>query len=453
MVRETAKEDPIDDAKYSRGGSHSQRDRDQRRKGETRRSPVTSQRESNILSDALEPGAKPSSATSIRSSILHSWIRGARLYFIDNLRWAMIMLVISMHAADTYSPLGNWYFADKTPLTVPELLAFAAWQTFLQSFFMGLLFFIAGFFVPSSFDRKGPSRFLRDRIFRLGLPVLFYMLLLGPVTEYFVAHSWRATHSSFPREWWRHIMDFEFLSESGPLWFCLALLIFSASYALVRAWRVNSALNLLNAKILGTSALICFALIMTALTFLVRLLQPSGSSFLKMQLGDFSQYVLLFSAGVLVARGQWLLKLPFASGMRWLVFTLTAGFAAWLATLITGGALAGNTKAYSGGWYWQSAAINVWGSFTCVGFCFGLLTLFRRYFNSQGRLARFLSANAFSVYVFHPPIVILATRALYGIPVDPLIKFLIVTCAGVVFTFVLSALLFRRIPLLRRILH
>lgn len=358
-----------------------------------------------------------------------------------------------MHAADTYSSLGNWYFADKIALPPSELLTFAAWQTFLQSFFMGLLFFIAGFFVPSSFDRKGPWRFFRDRLFRLGLPVLFYMLLLGPVTEYFVAHSWRATHSSFPREWWRHIIDLESLSESGPLWFCLALLIFSAAYVLLRALSVNRTPTRVNSRPPGTGALICFALSMAASMFLIRLVQPSGSSFFNMQLGDFSQYVLLFSAGVLAARGQWLLKLPFVPGMRWLVVTLTAGFAAWLAILIAGGALAGNTKSYSGGWYWQSAAINLWESFSCVGFCFGLLTLFRRCFHSQGRLARFLSANAFSVYVFHPPVVILSARALYGISFDPLIKFLIVTWAGVVITFVLSALLFRRIPLLRSILQ
>jgi hypothetical protein len=30
-----------------------------------------------------------------------------RLLFIDNVRWTMIILVISMHAADTYSPFGR----------------------------------------------------------------------------------------------------------------------------------------------------------------------------------------------------------------------------------------------------------------------------------------------------------------------------------------------------------
>jgi hypothetical protein len=278
------------------------------------------------------------------------------------------------------------------------------------------------------------------------------MFVLGPITEYYVAHSWSAANSSFAREWWRHIIDLEFLSESGPLWFCLALLIFSTAYAAFRLPRSSVLSTLPDQEPPGAGTLICFALLMATLTFLVRLVQPAGSSFLNMQLGDFSQYTLLFSAGVLAGRTQWLLNLSFASGMRWLTFTAMAGFAAWIAILITGGALQGNAKAYSGGWHWQSAAINLWESFTCVGFCFGLLALFRRKVDSQGRLARFLSDNAFSVYVFHPPVVIIAARALYGLSLDPLLKFVIVTCVGVVVTFALSDLVFRRIPLLRSIL-
>ena len=37
---------------------------------------------------------------------------------------------------------------------------------------MGLLFLIAGYFVPDSFDRKGPAKFLRDRMVQLGISTL-----------------------------------------------------------------------------------------------------------------------------------------------------------------------------------------------------------------------------------------------------------------------------------------
>ena len=379
--------------------------------------------------------------------------RRPRLLFIDNLRWAMIVLVVSMHAADTYSPLGNWYYVDRKPLSTAALLTFAAWQMYLQSFFMGLLFFIAGFFVPTSFDRKGPWRFVRDRAYRLGLPVLFYMFLLGPVTEYFCAHSWNSTApTSFISEWVKHIRNGQFLQENGPLWFCLALLIFSLGYVAWRTLRPRLDARSEGRRPPNIAAPLEFALVMAVSTFAVRLVVHSGYSLLNMHLGDFPQYILLFGAGVNAARGRWLEKLRLWSGVRWTVIVLPVGFAAWLGILRTGGAFAGNAEAYSGGWHWQAASINLWESFTCVAMCFGLLVIFREAFNWQGRVAKFLSDNAFSVYVFHPPIVIMAARLLHDCSWPPALKFLVLTCMGVVVSFALSAAVFRRIPWLRKIL-
>jgi len=35
--------------------------------------------------------------------------QASRMLFIDNIRWVIIMLVLSMHAAVTYSNQGGWY--------------------------------------------------------------------------------------------------------------------------------------------------------------------------------------------------------------------------------------------------------------------------------------------------------------------------------------------------------
>ena len=377
-----------------------------------------------------------------------------RMYFIDNLRWWMMILVVSMHSADTYSPLGNWYYTDRTPLSVSSLITFAAWQMYLQSFFMGLLFFIAGYFSPASLDRKGSRQFVRDRAFRLGLPVLFYMFVLGPIVEYFLAHSWTsALPTSFPNEWIKHIRNGEFLQENGPLWFCLALLIFSVVYAGIASQNKASAVNqILPGNPPRTRTLALFALSIATATFIVRLALPSDATFLNMHLGDFPQYILLFSAGVLASRRQWLHRLSFRAGKLWLIVTLPLGFAAWLTILLAGGALEGNGKAYSGGWHWQGAAMNTWESFTCIALCFGLLVLFREHFNSRSRVAKFLSDNAFSVYVFHPVFVIAAARAMHGILWPPLVKFVALTAAAVLLSLAASAAVFRRLPLLGSIL-
>ncbi|HZS62841.1 MAG TPA: acyltransferase family protein [Gemmatimonadaceae bacterium] len=362
----------------------------------------------------------------------------SRIGYIDNIRWTMIILVVSMHAADTYSPLGNWYFVQRPAIEPATLLTFAAWQMYLQSFFMGLLFFVAGMFVPTSIDRKGPARFLRDRAFRLGLPVLFYMFVLGPVTEYYISHSWTAPYS-FAHEWAHHIADLEVLQENGPLWFLLALLIFSAVYAI----RYSPPQHHAPRPAPGNWTLLVFAVIMALGRFVVRGLWPDRSIF-NMHIGDFSQYVLLFSAGIIAARNGWLKTFPYKRGIRWMAIVLPVGFAAWLAIVQSG--------PIHDGWNWRSAAFSLWESITCVAISAGLIVLYREHADGQNALTRFLSRNAFAVYVFHPPFVILGARMLWDLAWPAIPKFVLLTVLATVTTFGASELVFRRIPVLRAIL-
>jgi glucans biosynthesis protein C len=95
---------------------------------------------------------------------------GTRLHFIDNIRWLLIVLVICHHAAVTYSHIGGGYYLDGPKPGLATTFLFATFETFNQAYFMGLLFFIAGYFAPRAFDAKGFSHFLRDRAIRLGIP-------------------------------------------------------------------------------------------------------------------------------------------------------------------------------------------------------------------------------------------------------------------------------------------
>lgn len=58
----------------------------------------------------------------------------------------MVILVLTMHATDTYSPFGNWYDTDRAASGFGTILFFAVYQSFLQAFFMGLLLFVSGYF-------------------------------------------------------------------------------------------------------------------------------------------------------------------------------------------------------------------------------------------------------------------------------------------------------------------
>ena len=77
--------------------------------------------------------------------------------------------------------------------------------------------------------------------------------------------------------------------------------------------------------------------------------------------------------------------------------------------------------------------------------------LFRDKFSSGGRSSKFLADNAFSVYVFHPLILVATARLMSGVNWLPLVKFVALTVMGSIACFALSAVFFRKIPGLRRV--
>ena len=100
---------------------------------------------------------------------------------------------------------------------------------------------------------------------------------------------------------------------------------------------------------------------------------------------------------------------------------------------------------FTGHFTWQSAAYSFWESFFCVGVCLGLIVLFRDKFNKQGKLSKFLSANAFGVYVFHTPVLIFISMLFKDIVMYPFFKYLIVAGITLPMCFLISHLL-RKIP-------
>jgi glucan biosynthesis protein C len=321
----------------------------------------------------------------------------------------------------------------------------------LQAFFMGFLFLIAGYFVPASFDRKGFGKFLRDRAIRLGVPSLFYMLVIHPLIVYWMLKDYYGITASFPDSYRRYITSLRFLGSSGPMWFTVALLAFCLVYGIVRVSRPNTPQDQSNAPLPTNGQVIGFAFLMGLCTFLVRIVQPMGTNILNMQLCYFSQYIMLFSVGILARRRNWLHRIPHSFGMRWFTLARAVGIPVWFG-IVAAIALKNSIAEMNGGVTWQSAALCFWEAFFCVGICLGLTVLFRDRFNHQGRFAKWMSDNCFSVYLFHPPLLIAVTLLMRHYASPKPVKFLCATIIAAAITWLASSLVFRRIPLLKRVL-
>jgi surface polysaccharide O-acyltransferase-like enzyme len=345
-----------------------------------------------------------------------------------------------MHAADTYSPFGNWYYVDRAPSGLATNIFFGVYQSFLQAFFMALLFFVAGYFSAVACDRKGFGPFVRDRFLRLGVPTLLYMLVIGPLTQYFLSWTWG--NGGFAHQWLLHLKDGEWLSETGPMWFCAALLAFSLLYALARlaGWKEIALLP-------RGAGIAIFIAVMALSTFLVRVRISEGASVLNMHPGDFPQYVLMYLAGAYGFRGQWLHRFPDRFCFGSAALTLPMSVPLLGALIVLGGGLDGDTANYSGGFNLVSAGKCLWEALICVGMALLILATYRRWFNAQGPLARVLSDNAFGVYLIHPPILIAFAIALHPLSWPPIAKAALLTALAAIGSLAASALILRRSPL------
>ena len=84
-----------------------------------------------------------------------------RLYYLDNLKVCLTVLVIMHHAGQAYGDGGEWAYTPSNPAEVLPWI----WHFFSTNaaFFMGLYFFISGYFVPSSFDKQGTKLFQKNK--------------------------------------------------------------------------------------------------------------------------------------------------------------------------------------------------------------------------------------------------------------------------------------------------
>ncbi len=377
-----------------------------------------------------------------------------RLAFVDNIRWMVIAMVVLVHACVTYSGLGSWYYHESVSLDKVSMLVFFAYEILSQAFFMGILFFIAAVFIPGAYDRKGPRRFLLDRLLRLGVPTLVFMLIIHPLTLYILARNGAASLGSHGFWSWygSRLLRGAFLSDSGPLWFAFALLGFSVLYGLGR-WLIEAIRGPATTRKQRTGprpravhvAAVILMIVIGAGSFFVRLVQPVGTSWMNMQLCFFTQYVVLFAAGLWAGRNGFLQALPKTAGRVWFVLAFALGVPAWFLLMGFGGALTGGESLFLGGWHWQAVAFAGWEAFFCVAISLGLITVFRERGNARTAATGLLADTCFGIYVFHTPVLVGASMLIRAVALYPLAKALIAGASTWIVTLALAWMV-RRIP-------
>jgi glucans biosynthesis protein C len=236
------------------------------------------------------------------------------------------------------------------------------------------------------------------------------MFLLVPITAYLVAQSWTSTQpTSFANESLKHTQNRQFLQENGPLWFCLAL-----------GWLHNLA-QLKHGEIstrqrtTGKGSWNDRADRFRANHGRSDFPGAGCASWVRVQ--SAAQRLCAIHSAVqrrcprlsteLVAETELRIgnalddRRPIV-GVRGLAYAAISWWRAWRQSLDV--------------FRWVALAkrgVRLLESFTCFALSYGLLVLCFAIKETNRPLARLLLQNAFSVYVFHPPILIVAARVLH----------------------------------------
>ncbi|MCP4964263.1 MAG: acyltransferase [bacterium] len=392
----------------------------------------------------MATGKAPPDLVESRSG--HQAEAGQRMVFVDALRVVVIGWVIAHHAAQPYGPTsGDWPIADPGNLEwLRPLYPLGA------AFGLGLLFFLAGYFVPRAYDRKGPTQFLRERWVRIGLPLLVFVLVVHVPVVYLI-DSPGATFGEFVRS----LYDSGWRDAYLHLWFLGHLVLYSAGYVVWRSLRDRrSDRPPTSWPMPSYAAVMGFVVALGLITWIVRGWYPIDEwvpllFVVAAEPAHLPQYVSLFALGVVAYRGDWLRRWPTQFGAIWLSVGLVTSAAVYTAVMLANDP--GSDIIEGGGFTWQALLWSMLEALICAGMVVGMTVIGRQVFQRSSRMLEAMAAASYAAYMLHVTIVIGLQAGLEEVDLSAGIKFGIVASLGIVLAFG-AGHLSRRVPGLRTVL-
>jgi Acyltransferase family len=380
--------------------------------------------------------------SSISSSVAPAQVRAApkaatRNAALDRARTFITMLVLIHHSVIAYTYFGH---TDKQ-----SFLGFDCVVMFNDSFFMAAMFFLSGLFVWPSLRRKGTGWFLRERLWRLGLPFAVCAVVLMPLAYYAVSLRYHP-EISLTTFWWNTITVGPW--PSGPAWFVWVLLALDVIAALVYRTAPGSV------EAIGRLSLASFArpglffgalLIASIVVYVPAVLYFSASRWfsvgpIAIQASRMLLYLLYFLAGVgigAVPFGQGLLAGDGGLARRWplwLVATI-ATYASILALIYVKHSVLPDPNHQP--LWWEIAYALAFVSYSAAQ-TFNILALFLRFSNDGSSVLDPLRDSAYGIYLIHYVPVLWLQYALYEISFAPVMQVTAIIKAIIVFILTLA---------------
>lgn len=357
---------------------------------------------------------------------------GERLHALDAVRGFALLLGIVFHSTMSFfnGPQQMWFIVDKDPSTTLTLLFYV-----LHIFRMTMFFFIAGFFAHLLYHRRGERAFIRDRLRRIGLPLLVgWPLLIALIVGCFIWGAWVMNGGKLP---------------DGPppadpnapplafplthLWFLYVLLWLYTLTLLVRRlverFDTNSRIRARLDRLVGAIVRNPLGILLLAVPTCVSLMAlgqwlpwlgiPTPDSSLLPNIAAFTTFGGSFAFGWFVHRQTHLLRIYEARWPLHLVIALaaTVGCIAYIGVTATPevGKHDLATCGYAAGY-----ALAVWS------WSFAIIGLALRYLADYSAVRRYVADASYWLYLIHVPIVFALQIVLSQLPWPGLLKFVLI---------------------------
>lgn len=372
-------------------------------------------------------------------------IPSQKIYYLNHVKVLLTVLVILHHTFITYGGPGGWYYRQPTT-SKAALIPMTMFVSTNQAFFMGLFFLLSAYFIEPSLKRKGTRLYLLDRLKRLGIPLVFYSFIFSPILNFLVYKF----GDKQPATFLQYLSGFNDWIDLGVLWFVAALLLFTLIFVALYSLKPTGTKAISQ---LQTGKVLLFGAMLGLITFLVRLQFHVGWTLhpLGFQFGHFTQYIAMFTVGILARRGNLAdhLDLKTAKRFAWIAVGMFVILFPMLGVVQSLTHEPGDN--FSGGFNW----LNLFYSFyeQMIGVCImvALTGISKFKWNKQSKFLSALSRNTFAVYIFHPIVLIGLALLLSDWAVSPVIKLAIVAPCAVIGAFLLAAGIVR-IPGVNRVI-
>lgn len=355
----------------------------------------------------------------------------SRMYFFDNLRASIILIMVVFHVAMGYTTwdLKWWYVNDIQKNSFFDLFVFAT-----DVYIMPVMFLIAGYFAPDVLLKQGLGLFWRNKLLRIVLPWLGGVVLIAPLIAYSAIFSRTEAPPNYFFFW---LYDFSgAYYQQAHFWFLEVLAAFFLLFTTAHSYRPEY----FKQQLPGTQPSIVFFTVfalIAAVTFFIANLFFWVDAWVRIDILFVIQpvriglYLCYFLLGIYAWRQSWFSGKGYSPDLiKWSIPAILLLFF-FLLYRVNFTLSPEISPLYKAGHALLFSLFSLTATFTLIAF-------FQRFADSDAYVWRRLSANSYIIYFIHQCVVIPLAYIVKDIQFNVWVKYAGVSITAVVLCFVIA---------------